>query len=161
MDVIATPSVVTRRATCSAGFTLVELVAAITIVALLLAASIPATVRFYESMQYRKAVRDVITSLSAARVQAVTRGKAQDVAINPQARLLQFDGRTRQLPAAFDIVIHSAREVNRGGAGVIRFYPEGGSSGGDIDIAQKNGARVKISVDWLAGRVTQQKYASR
>ena len=81
----------------------------------------PATVRFYESMQYRKAVRDVVTSLSAARVQAVTRGEAQDVALNPQAHVLQFDGKTRRLPAAYEIVIHSAREVNRGGVGVIRF----------------------------------------
>jgi general secretion pathway protein H len=161
MGVSATLPNVKQQSTFASGFTLVELVAAITIVALLLAASIPATVRFYDSMQYRKAVRDVITSLSAARVQAVTSGIAQDVALNPQMHLLRFDGKTHRLPTAYNVVIHSAREVNRGGEGVIRFYPEGGSSGGDIDIAQSNGAGVRISVDWLVGRVIQQKYASQ
>jgi len=55
-------------------------------------------------------------------------------------------------------VVHSARELNRDAEGVVRFYPEGGSSGGDIDIARPDGSGVKISVDWLVGRVTHQKY---
>jgi len=140
------------------GFTLVELVAAITIAGMLLAVSIPATVRFYDSMQYRQAVRDVITALASARVAAVTKGRAQDVALNPETRVLRFGGETHRLPATFNIAVHTARELNRNREGIIRFYPEGGSSGGDIDIAQPNGTGVKISVDWLVGRVTQQKY---
>ncbi|MEZ5572079.1 MAG: prepilin-type N-terminal cleavage/methylation domain-containing protein [Halioglobus sp.] len=158
MDSCARSQALTPRIMLAAGFTLVELVVAITIVGMLMVASIPATVRFYDSMKYRQAVRDVITSLSTARIQAVTQGKAQDVALDPQTNVLRFDGESHRLPADFNIVVHSAREVNREGEGIIRFYPEGGSSGGDIDIAQPNGAGVKISVDWLVGRVTQQKY---
>ncbi len=99
-----------------------------------------------------------ITALASARVAAVTKGKAQDVALNPETRVLRFGGETHRLPATFNIAVHTARELNRNREGIIRFYPEGGSSGGDIDIAQPNGTGVKISVDWLAGRVTQQKY---
>ena len=130
-----------------------------TIVGMLLAASVPASVRFYESMQYRQAIRDVITTLASARYKAVITGRAQDVALNPQTNVLRFNKETQQLPPKFNIAVHSAREVNREAEGVIRFYPEGGSSGGDIDIAQPGGSGVKISVDWLIGRVTQEKYA--
>lgn len=146
-----------RSGSCS-GFTLVELLAAITIVGMILAASVPATVRFYESMQYRQAIRDVVTTLAAARLQAVSTGRAQDVALNPETKVLRLNNDTLQLPENFSILMHSAREVNRAAEGVIRFYPEGGSSGGEIEIAQPNGSGAKISVDWLAGRATQKKH---
>ena len=42
------------------GFTIVELLIAITIVGVVMAASVPASIRFYESMQYRQAIRGVI-----------------------------------------------------------------------------------------------------
>ena len=141
-----------------AGFTLLEMIVAITIVGLILAASIPSSVRFYESMQYRKAIRDVTTALASARFNAVNTGRAQDVVINPETRVLRMNRETWQLPAKLNIVVHTAREVNRDSEGVIRFYPDGGSSGGDIDIAQPNRSGAKISVDWLVGRVTQEKY---
>ena len=151
-------SVTATRDKTLSGFTLVELVAAVTIVGLVLAASIPASVRFYESMQYRQAIRDVITTLSSARYRAVNTGKSQDVLFNPKTNVLRLGEDITHLPAKFNIVVHSAQEVNRDAEGVFRFYPEGGSSGGDIEIAQPNGSGVKISVDWLVGRVTQQKY---
>ena len=66
------------------AFTLVELVVAISIVGVLLAASVPASVRFYESMQYRQAIRDVITTLASARYKAVNTGTAQDVSLTPK-----------------------------------------------------------------------------
>jgi general secretion pathway protein H len=151
-------TVVTTKA--RSGFTLVELIVVISIVGMLLAASIPASVRFYESMQYRQAIRDVITMLSTARYTAINTGRAQDITLNPKTNVLRLNKDTRQLPAKFNIVIHAARELNRDSEGVIRFYPEGGSSGGDIEMVQPSGSGVKISVDWLVGRVTQQKYDS-
>jgi general secretion pathway protein H len=142
-----------------AGFTLLELMVAISIAGMLLAASIPVSVRFYESMQYRQAIRDVVTMLATARYTALNTGKAQDITLNPETNVLRLNKGARQLPEKFNIVIHTARELNRDSEGVIRFYPEGGSSGGDIDMALPNGSGVKISVDWLVGSVTQEKYA--
>lgn len=141
------------------GFTIVELLIAITIVGLVMAASVPASVRFYESVQYREAIRGVTTTLLSARYKAVNSGKPQDVSINPDTNTVRLNGRTTQLPESFSIAVHAARELNRDGEGVFRFYPEGGSSGGDIEIAQPNGSGVRITVDWLVGRVRQEKYA--
>ena len=148
-----------RRTGGNPGFTLVELMAAMAIVAMLLALAVPASVRFYDSIQYRQAVRDVVTLLSSARYAAVNTGRAQDVVINPATRELRFGGRRTRLPGDLGLVVHSARELNREREGVIRFYPEGGSSGGGVDIERPGSDGVRISVDWLVGRVSQERYA--
>jgi general secretion pathway protein H len=115
--------------------------------------------RFYESMQYRQAVRDVITALASARYQAVNSGRAQDVSINPFTNTVTQNGESSALPDSVSLAVTSARELNRDRLAVIRFYPEGGSSGGDIDLQRTNGAGVRISIDWLVGRVSQVSYA--
>jgi general secretion pathway protein H len=141
------------------GFTLLELLAAITIVGLLLAVSVPASVRFYDSIQYRQAVRDVITLLGSARYLAVNEGRAQDVVIDPRSNELSLNDKREYLPGSLKLAVHTARELNQRDRGVIRFYPEGGSSGGGIDIERPGVDGVRISVDWLVGRVSQERYA--
>ena len=140
------------------GFTILELLVAMTIVGMLLTASVPSTIRFYESMQYRKAIRDVVTTLGSARYRAVNSGKSQDVSINPDAKLLVYQEHEVQIPALLTVAVHSAKEVNTDSTGVIRFYPEGGSSGGGIDLERPDGSGVRIAIDWLAGRVTHEAY---
>ena len=138
---------------------MLEMLVAISIAGLLLAVAVPASYRFYESIQYRQAVREVVTTLAAARYRAVNSGRAQDVAIDPFANTLAFNGELTELPAGLHLVVQAAGELNRERAGVIRFYPEGGSSGGGIDLERNDGSGVRISVDWLMGRVTQEAYA--
>jgi general secretion pathway protein H len=142
-----------------AGFTMIELLAAITIAGMLMAVAVPASMRFYQSIQYRQAVRDVVTVLSSARYAAVNTGRAQDVVINPKTNELRLNDKRTRLPDGLNLVVTSAREVNRQEEGIIRFYPEGGSSGGGIDIERPGADGVRISVDWLVGRVTHERYA--
>lgn len=139
----------------SGGFTLVEMMVAMAVVGLMLAVSVPLASRFYQGLQYREAVREVVTTLNSARHLAVTSGRAQDVSLDPANNVLVFRGEQRKLPEEMSLVLRTAREVNTASAAVIRFYPEGGSSGGDIEISADNGSRVTIEVDWLAGRVSQ------
>jgi general secretion pathway protein H len=141
------------------GFTILELLVAISIVGLVLAVSVPASGRLYKTMQYREAVRDVITLFASARYKAVSTGRAQDVRVNPRTRELSLNDNVKVLPSAINIVVHSARELNDSNVGVIRFYPEGGSSGGGVDLEIPERWGVRINVDWLVGRVSQEKYA--
>lgn len=142
------------------GFTMIELIAAITIGAMMLALAVPASVKMYETMQYRGAVKDAVTLLASARYKAIDSGRAQDVRIKPDEREMQLNDTTEILPKNLTVAVTSARELNQQGVGVIRFYPEGGSSGGGIDIERENGSGVRISVDWLIGRVFQERYNS-
>ncbi len=141
------------------GFTLLELLAALAIAALVLAVAVPASARMYESMRYRESLREVISLLATARYQAVTRGEAQSVEVVPRERRLQLADKVHQLPKDFELSVHSAKELNRGETGVIRFYPDGGSSGGGVDILSPRGNGLSIRVDWLMGGITQEPYA--
>ena len=142
------------------GFTMLELIAAISIAAIVLAVSVPVTGRMYQSVQYSQAVRDVVTLLQTARYTAINKGRAQDVEINPKTNTLRLNDKQQQLPDGFKAFVHTAQELNKRDSGVIRFYPEGGSSGGGVDIESPTGVGVKIGVDWMIGRVTQERYAA-
>jgi len=137
------------------GFTLVELLVALAIAGLVLAVAVPAGFRFYDGMRTREAVRDVITLFATARQQAITSGEARDVLVWPEERRLVLGATERRLPGGLRVTVHGAAEVNRERAGVIRFYPEGGTSGGGVDITNPGSSTVAIGVDWLTGRVTQ------
>lgn len=149
-----------RRQSSSAarqrGFSLVELMVVMAIAGLVLAVAVPASMRFYDSMQTRQAVRDTITLLSSARQQAVIQGVTQDVIIDPRRRTLTLNNTVREMPGNLGLTVHGAAELNLQNAGVIRFYPEGGSSGGGLDIDNPGVGRVSIAVDWLVGRVTHE-----
>ena len=147
-----------KLAGAARGFTLLELLVALAIAGLVLAVSVPASVRLYESMQYREAGRDVITLFASARYAAITSGRAQDVEVRPGTRELRLNDTVKKLPGDVRLSVDSAQELNQGDVGIIRFYPEGGASGGGVSIENANGSGVKVTVDWLLGRVSQEKY---
>ena len=149
-----------RRSTSSTGFTLLELLAVLVVAGLMLAVAVPASGRFYASMQYRASVRDVVALLAATRYSAIHSGRVQDVILNPGTRRLRSQDRSVQLPEDVGMALRTAREVNLADEGVIRFYPDGGSSGGDIELRRAGGAMATISVDWLLGGTTLVSHAA-
>ncbi len=136
------------------GFTLLELVVALAIVAVVLGVSVPAMQRFFESSQYRGAISDVVTLLGSARHTAIRTGSEQDVLIYPRERKISAGNATKVLPEGIRLEVLGSAELNRDGAGVIRFYPDGGASGGFVNVASENGGVVQVQVDWLLGRVS-------
>lgn len=136
------------------GFTLLEMLVAITIAAIIMGVSAPVMQRLYLSSQYRAAVSDVVTLLSSARYQAIRRGRQADVVINPETREISLGEKVQSLPKSLQMEVLSSRELNRDGAGVIRFYPDGGSSGGYVKLTSEGNNMVQVQVDWLLGRVT-------
>ena len=141
------------------GFTLIEIMVAFAIAALLIGVTTPAMVKMYDSMKYRDAVRSVVSAIHATRHAAMTRGKIVDFVINPEFRQFQSgNGDIKELDKTIEVMAQTAREVNRGGNAVIRFYPDGSASGGRIDIVYQKGNGVRLRVDWLLGKLTQEVY---
>lgn len=147
------------------GFTLLELMVTFAIAALVIGVAVPFGARFYDTMQYRDALREVSTAAAAARYKAITSGSAMDLllrpdekrfAVAPAGQALDEDAMTT-LGGDLRIEVVSAREVSPGdGIAVIRFYPQGGSTGGSVSVIRDNGAGARLRVDWLLGRVTQE-----
>ena len=136
------------------GFTLLEILIAISIAAFVLGVSIPATTRMYSSMQYHGAVKDVVSTLTSARYAAISTGASKDLLIKPGSSELILNDKVRVLPSAVKLEVVSARELNRDNAGVIRFYPDGSSSGGVVSLEHERGMGVEVQVGWLLGRVS-------
>ena len=136
------------------GFTLLEMVVAVAIAALVLGVSAPAIQRLYTSTQYHGAVNDVVTLLSSARYSAIRKGGDIDVLINPKTRQLTLGDKVQELPGSMQLEVLGSRELNRDGAGVIRFYADGSSSGGVVSLENDTGRAVQVQVDWLLGRVS-------
>jgi len=138
------------------GFTLLELLVVLGIAGLLLATAPFAVIKAYEQMQYRGAVRDVLTGLKLARLEAMRRGGSSAFIVDLQARQLRIDGRaSADIPSGLEIRLIVADSEATNSRGAIRFYSDGSSTGGEIEIRRPGGGGVRIAVDWLLGRFTQ------
>ena len=150
----ATPS---SRRRAAPGFTLVELLVVLALMALLVAV-VPASLgRLRESVQYRDAIRTVITDMRHARQRAVSEGTERRFTVDLARRRFGAEGRPdHELPQPLQMqVVVAGIEWNAGQTGSIRFLPQGGATGGTVAIVRPSGAGVRITVDWLTGAVIQ------
>lgn len=145
----------------TAGFTLVELVVALGIAVLLLGAITTSYARLHDSMGYRATLRQLNASLHAARNQAQRQGREAVFGIDLQQRCFGIDGRCdHAIPAELEIELQlAAQDLDHDGRGWLRFYPDGGATGGSIFLARPGSAGVHLRVDWLLGRITQEQWA--
>ena len=143
----------------SSGFTLIEITLVMVIAGLLFAIALPNMGALSDSLAYRGAVRDVISAAQSARRQSARTGKPVDLLIHPDHNTLEVSGSRsgqQQLPETVSLAVTSAAEVSpEQGVAAIRFYPFGGSTGGDIEIQGPGGAGTLVQVGWLMGDVTQ------
>jgi general secretion pathway protein H len=142
------------------GVTLVELVVAITIAALLLAV-VPASLSAaHETFAYRAFVRELVAGLRLVRSQAMQSGREVRFVIDVEGRRWGGDQRMRDVPARVDMdAVVAQSEVGARGIGAIRFYPDGSSTGGTIVVVrQSRVAGVRLRVDWMLGRVSQEPF---
>lgn len=147
------------------GFTLIELVVALTIGVLLVGLGGPMAARMYETMQYRDAVRGLSSAATAARMRAINGGEAIDLMVEPDAYRYaiqpaetRFDrDQAKSVDDRLTMGVVSARQVaTESGVAVIRFYPDGSSTGGSVTLRRDSGQGVRLRVDWLLGRVTHE-----
>jgi len=140
------------------GFTLVELMVVIAIMALIAGLAPIAFDRMYQSAQYRDTVRAVLTDMRAARQQALTEGREVRFAVNLEQRSFGVEGGPRhEAPDPLQLrAVMAAEESGPNGDMAIRFLPRGGASGGSVDIIRPSGDGVRLRVDWFSGRIEQE-----
>lgn len=141
------------------GFTLIELLVVLAIGALLVGLVPSAFDRLRDASQYRDTVRAMALELRQARQQALTHGQVVVFRVNLSDRQFGIEGRPfKTLPASLEVkttVGTNALPQNNPQA-AIAFMPEGGSTGGTIELVRQSGAGVRLRVDWLFGQVTQE-----
>jgi general secretion pathway protein H len=98
--------------------------------------------------------RDIVAALRHTRTRALVEHHPQWFTLDLNAHTFASPGREPQgLPAGTVLHVTSAAEdVQHPGEARIRFFPDGSSTGGNIELVRKN-REVRIDVDWLTGAV--------
>ena len=143
------------------GFTLVELLVVFAILALLVGLAPVAYGRLRDVAQYRDTVRGLTTDMRSARYHAMAEGRDINFVIDLQARTYGIDDLARRaLPDSLQIrATVAGNEMAPQSYAAIRFLSNGGATGGSIEIRRESGAGIRLRVDWLSGRVTQEALA--
>lgn len=138
-----------RRTGLSSGFTLLELLVVLAIVGVVLGTMVLARPSA-AGARVNAAARGVVATLRLARARAMERNMETVVSLDPGAGLIQFSHGQWQLPPGVHVVLTFAESEARGAAGGLRFYPDGQSSGGEINL-RLDERRARVTVSWFTG----------
>jgi general secretion pathway protein H len=136
------------------GFTLIEVLAVVMVIALaagVVAVSIGGGIT---GMQVRTASRDLIAALRHTRGQAIVKREERVLLLDVENRRYEVPGRpAAELPGGMDLKLETARsEQVSDTVGGVRFYPDGSSTGGNIELIR--GESVwRIEINWLTGEI--------
>ncbi len=137
------------------GFTLVELVVVLVIVALVMGLVATSLSRSISGAEQRQAARKIVAALSYTRTQAILKKDEMRFEVNVDERSYLAPGRKSvQLPEGIEIQLTTARsEMMSDQVGGIRFFPDGGSTGGRVDLSVNDRLYV-VNVAWLTGEAS-------
>jgi general secretion pathway protein H len=142
------------RSRLSSGFTLIEMLAVIVLIAI--AVSVTAvSLRGRARGQLDAVAQQVAAGLRDTRVRAMATGKPQWFTIDLHGHTWAAPGRDpRSFPSGATVRVTSAAEdATQAGVARIRYFPDGSSSGGDIVMSEPHHG-TRVDVDWLTGAVT-------
>ncbi len=138
-----------------AGFTLVELLAVMAVLALAVAAFSSMRTGSLDSTRFRAFAIETSAALQAARVTSIRGRQEQVFRIDIKRRTLGVadDGPMLELPEGVELTASVAATERYGdGSYGIRFFPGGGSTGGRLSFTHA-GKTIDIRVNWLTGSV--------
>jgi general secretion pathway protein H len=135
-----------------AGFTLIEMQAVMMIIALIAAlvlTALPGTGR----AQVKALALQTAALFRRERLGAVLTARIREVSIDGKHRALVGDGGDRvAIPRDVIVDVLALDEVWSGGQAVVRFLPDGTSSGTEVRLSRE-GAAYAVRVNWYTGGV--------
>ena len=137
------------------GFTLVELLVVLVIIALMLGLVGTSISRNISGAEMRTAASKVAASMRYTRTQAILKKSEQVFLVDTENRTYRAGERdAEELPEGMNVELNTARsELTSETAGGIRFYPDGGSTGGYVRL-EANGRIYRVNVAWLTGEAS-------
>lgn len=144
-----------RRQRLGPGFTLLELLVVLALATLLIALVPPLISAALPGVELKSSARKVAAGLRLAREEAIRNGLDVALTIDLEDHSYQVEGPFRRvaLPKGVELsLVVAETEMGNDQRGAIRFFPDGGSTGGRIILAH-GGSGWQIGAQWLTGRV--------
>jgi general secretion pathway protein H len=137
------------------GFTLVELMVVLMIAALMLTLVGTSISRSISGAEMRQAANKVAASMRYTRTRAILTKSEQVFLLDTESRkYTAADREPVELPDGMNVELNTARsELTSETAGGIRFFPDGGSTGGNVRL-EANGRIYRVNVAWLTGEAS-------
>ncbi|HUZ66657.1 MAG TPA: GspH/FimT family pseudopilin [Beijerinckiaceae bacterium] len=135
-----------------AGFTLLEMLIALSILALTAAVTIPAIDRPNDRLILTSAARRMSAAMRLTRARAIGDNHTIAFLIDVVRRTYGSQAFAPQtLPSGVSVRMTFAKSMRRDRAvGGFRFFPDGESSGGEV-VLRLHGKSARIAVNWLTG----------
>ncbi len=136
------------------GFTLIELIAVVVLLAIVLAIASLSLSKSLESAKVRAASKDLVAALRYTRGQAIVKGKPQVLVLDLDKNSYVAPGKKPvELPKDMVLRLTTAETEQTGAnSGGIRFFSDGSSTGGHVSVLM--GQREwRINVAWLTGEI--------
>ena len=141
-----------RAAVASRGFTLLELLVTLFVIVVAVGVVVPTIGKSADSIRARAEVAAFAAFFRHAREQAITRRQSERVVVEPDARRLTLVVGEDVIRATRVFPERLAIEPATPGGLVVRFEPEGTSSGGAFRLSS-GGTTYRVTVDAATGRV--------
>jgi len=144
--------------TGAAGFTLLEMIAVVLVLALVMGLAYPSMSRGSNALHLRTASRDIINTFRFAREKAVSEQASLQLVIDRRERkivLANILGEplgTYSLPKDVKILRMSRSGVEEtGDVMAVRFLPNGSMERAEISIQADSGSKTRVVADPLSG----------
>lgn len=136
------------------GFTLVELLVVLAVLGLALTVAVPISRNAWPIVAARSGAETIAAALREARSDAIARNRESVLLVDLEGHALRLNGGPPlSLDRGFGLALATGtEEVLRAGAGQIRFFPDGTSTGGRVTVTLEK-KRLDVTIDWMTGRV--------
>jgi general secretion pathway protein H len=140
-----------------AGFTLLEMIVVLAILALAVGIAAPVLTRPSDGARLQTAASELKAALRATRAAAIATGSEATLMIDVDRKAFQSPAvPRRRIASDIDAKLTFASALRSGvPEGGFRFFPDGSSTGGDVTLSLR-GRQARICVDWLTGQVRQE-----
>ncbi len=137
------------------GFTLLELMIVLVVAAIMMAVVPPMISSALPGAELKASARKVAAGLRYARNRSLISDEETTLMLDLETKQFKVSGKKKNFQIHKDLeltLLTAESEMVEEKKGAIRFFPDGGSTGGRISLSTGK-RKYAVDVDWLTGKV--------
>lgn len=137
------------------GFTIIELIVVLVIMVAAAAITGPNLIRGLAGVKLKAAARDVASALRHSRSYAVITARESEFHLDLEKNSYRVSGKKKLYRLSDSVrlkLVTAESEITGVEEGVIRFFPDGSSTGGRVTL-EADERKHHVDVNWLTGQV--------